>query len=133
MLYFAHRNVDKILSIFMTVSDEEIAIRAKITLMLRGILVFVFFITLILFPAQSGLCQPKNAPVRVVTNPCNDTIQFELTTSTTGTAVFSLLAPTLNTDDPEVVASPLAHPPLLNPQEPVQAKIDPPPRPVSLF
>lgn len=114
----------------MPASGEETAIRAKITFMLRGVLAFVFFITLILFPAQSGLCQPRNASVRVVTNPCNDTIQFELTTSTTGVTIFSLLTPTLNADDPKVVASPLAHPTLLNPKEPAQAEVDPPPRPL---
>lgn len=96
--------------------------------MFRALQVFIILVTLVLFPARSWLCQPANTAIRVVTSPCDDTINIELAVSTISVNTFSLLAPALTALDPNVGISALAYLPLLNPEEPVQLEADPPPR-----
>ena len=90
--------------------------------------VAVILVTLVIFPSRSWLCMPTYTTVQIMTSPCDDTIHVESTAFLTGFTVFSLLTPTAGTGGLNVGVSPLPHPPLLNPQELFQQKIDPPPR-----
>ena len=96
--------------------------------MFRVLLVFIILVTLVLFPARSWLCQPANTAIRVVTSPCDDTLSIELASSAISLNTFSLLTPALMAIGPNVGISALAYLPLLNPEEPVQFEVDPPPR-----
>jgi len=112
--------------------DDETNNHAKITAMLRGILVLVILV-LVFFPAQSWLCQSSNTVVQIVTSPCDNTFHFELTAPIVGIGLFFLLNPLMDATNPKPSAFPLAYSPLLHPKEPVLAKQYPPPRSTPVF